>query len=381
MGTLPVVIATRTRMIVMVGNAREDGAGRGEFVRWSPGDAVPDAAFIRLSPAFIRPDPVFGDLRQWSDEDKQESLDASVAREGVLQPIAVRFLGEEQVTIPVLVWGRRRLRSVLRAGLEEVMVRNLGRLSNRDALLFQLVENEHREPLHLVDDALGIARLIEQYSASQAEAARLIGRSEATVSILGRAGVALQLLSGEELEELYELGPSLTFRALSALVSNARSSKELAQLLLEFARSEASRRRPGRPRGRATGPAFLTVPNKRGGGERFTVRWSDADLARGGVKFVESMSDFLLKRLEAAVRRAEELRGQRTSRPKQAGPPEKGRGAYSPLTAPAETGSHEDDLPDLDAKRFEELLADVDARLKAVRKRLRQGPSESPEGL
>jgi len=339
---------------------------------WKPGDPVPESEYIRISPSIIRPDPILGNIRHVRDITRQEDLNASVAEEGLLQPIAVRFLGLEAVPVPVLVWGSRRLEAILRAGLEEVVVRNLGPLPDREALLFQFLENDQHARLHPVDEALATARLVRLFSNSQAEVARRIRRSEATVSILRRAGDALERLKPEELEEVYASG-AFSVRTFSALVSTSRSAEELAWRILELARSRNTRT-PGRPRGRRAGPAFQAVKNERGGGERFSVRWRDADLARDPVRFMESLTDFLVERLETVAKRAERLRKAHPSSKTASSVPEAKKATLQPISTP-ETTRPEPEKDDLildgDFKRFDELLAQADARIAAVRQRLR----------
>lgn len=351
-------------------------------VRWAMYEPVPDAEYVRLSPGLIRPDPVLGNVRRAHNALEQEALDATVEQEGVLQAIAIRFIGPEEAAVPVLVWGSRRLRAALAAALPEITVRNLGCLSDRDALLFQFLENDH-VPLHPADDALAIARLVAMFDGSQVEVSRRTRRSEATISVLRRVGDALATLSEEEMQEIYA-SPAMTKRAFIDLVRRARSREELARRLLELARAHGARR-PGRPRGaRRRGPSLEARPNERGGGEVFTVRWRDADLMRDPAGFARQFARFIEERLERVEQRLEVIRRRKgLLKPAQ----ERWKGGEAPaataspaaatgVAAPSAAPLSEEDA--LELERFDELLREADARLAAIRERMKKG-FQTPE--
>jgi ParB family chromosome partitioning protein len=105
----------------------------------------------------IEPDP--DQPRRSFDEDRLEELAASIGKEGVLQPIVVRYDGERDRY--VIVHGERRYRASQRAGLEAIpaLVRDV---PEHRRLIQQLMENIVRDDLNAVDRARALRLLKEQ---------------------------------------------------------------------------------------------------------------------------------------------------------------------------------------------------------------------------
>jgi ParB family chromosome partitioning protein len=130
------------------------------------------------------------------DPDATARLAASIAEQGVLEPILVRPSG----TTLQVVAGMRRLRAAKLVGLREVPVVVL-ELSDRDAIMVALVENLQREDLGALDEATCYFRLLDEFAWTQDDLARQIGRSRShignTLRLLGLpAGVKAQLADG-----------------------------------------------------------------------------------------------------------------------------------------------------------------------------------------
>ena len=153
----------------------------------------------------IRPNP--SQPRRVFREEALEELAQSIQRHGILQPLTVRRVG----TAYELIAGERRLRAGQMAGLTEIpcIVMNM---DDRESGAVALVENLQRQDLDFIEEAKGISTLMEQYSLSQEQAARLLGKSQ--------SGVAnkLRLLRHSEpvLQDLREGG--LTERHARALL-------------------------------------------------------------------------------------------------------------------------------------------------------------------
>jgi ParB family chromosome partitioning protein len=114
-----------------------------------------DAKEIRLER--IEPDP--DQPRTSIDQEALGELAASIASEGVLQPIAVRYDAARDVY--VIVHGERRWRAARLAGLEAIpaLVRDI---EGRRVLLQQLMENIVREDLNALDRAQALRALKDQ---------------------------------------------------------------------------------------------------------------------------------------------------------------------------------------------------------------------------
>lgn len=104
-----------------------------------------------------------------------EMLVESVKEYGLLQPILVRPLRDPADTYEIIA-GERRWRAAQKAQLHDVPV-VIRTIDDHDALQIGLVENLQRSDLTAIDEAQGYKRLIEDYSHTQEELARMMGRS------------------------------------------------------------------------------------------------------------------------------------------------------------------------------------------------------------
>jgi len=93
--------------------------------------------------------------RRYFDPKAMQSLVESVKKDGILQPLLVRPVGDKYE----LVAGERRYRAALDAGLTQVPV-TIRELSNEQALQFALTENLQREDLNPVEEVEGILQLL-----------------------------------------------------------------------------------------------------------------------------------------------------------------------------------------------------------------------------
>ena len=112
-----------------------------------------------------------------------EELAASIAENGLLQPVVVRAAaGADSYE---LIAGERRLRAVGILGWDEVpvIVRDA---SDRTLLVLALVENLQREALNPLEEAEGYASLGEQFDMKQADIAAAVGKDRSTVANLVR---------------------------------------------------------------------------------------------------------------------------------------------------------------------------------------------------
>jgi ParB family chromosome partitioning protein len=81
-----------------------------------------------------------------------------------------------------LIAGERRLRAARLIGEEEVPVVVMETSSEDESLELALIENIQRQDLNPIEEALAYSRLIEEFSLTQEEVARKIGRKRSTVT-------------------------------------------------------------------------------------------------------------------------------------------------------------------------------------------------------
>lgn len=134
--------------------------------------------------AFLRPNP--RNPRQDFGEDSLEELAASIKEKGIVQPILVRPLPGAMDAYEIIA-GERRWRAAQRAGLHEVPVVSI-EADDRQALELAIIENVQRSDLNPLEEAAGYERLGDEFGYTQAELAKVIGKSRSHV------GNALRLL-------------------------------------------------------------------------------------------------------------------------------------------------------------------------------------------
>jgi len=123
----------------------------------------------------IRPNPA--QPRKVFREDALTELADCIREHGVLQPLSVRRVG----TSYELIAGERRLRAAQMAGLTEIPCIVMT-MDDKESGMAALVENLQRQDLDFVEEAMGIARVMEQWSMSQEQAAQLLGKSQSAVA-------------------------------------------------------------------------------------------------------------------------------------------------------------------------------------------------------
>jgi ParB family chromosome partitioning protein len=156
-------------------------------------DSMQMVAVDRLQPGKYQP-------RSRMDEASLDELAASIREQGVMQPILVRPVAGGRYEI---IAGERRWRASQRAGLAQVPVL-VKDVPDQAALALALIENIQREDLNPLEEAQGLARLIEEFGLTHDTAAKAVGRSRSAVSNLLRltqlAEPVQEYLLGREIE-------------------------------------------------------------------------------------------------------------------------------------------------------------------------------------
>ena len=126
-------------------------------------------------------DPNPNQPRRTFDPDTLSALSASIVNSGVLSPILVARDGSRYTIIA----GERRWRAARLANLSTIpaIVRDWDEIKRQEAAL---IENIQRDDLNPLEEAQGIARLIDQYSFTQEAIADRIGKSRPAVTNLLR---------------------------------------------------------------------------------------------------------------------------------------------------------------------------------------------------
>ncbi|SJN28277.1 ParB/RepB/Spo0J family partition protein [Luteococcus japonicus] len=142
-----------------------------------PSAPLEDGSYFQLIPVSeIRPNPK--QPRTVFDEDALHELVESIKEVGVLQPIVVRKVDQDQYE---LIMGERRWRATTAAGLERVPAIVRG-TDDGDLLRDALLENLHRAQLNPLEEAAAYQQMLSDFGCTQEELATKIKRSRPQIS-------------------------------------------------------------------------------------------------------------------------------------------------------------------------------------------------------
>src|SRR4051794_9803639 len=136
--------------------------------------------------------------RTHMDEGALYELAESIKAQGIMQPILVRRLSDDQAQrrrAPgqgsearppyEIIAGERRFRAARLAGLDSVpvLVRDV---PDESSAAMALIENIQREDLNPLEEAQGLSRLVREFGLTHEQAAQAVGRSRSAASNLLR---------------------------------------------------------------------------------------------------------------------------------------------------------------------------------------------------
>ncbi len=162
----------------MVAKKKALGRGLGALIEESPKaeEPIQNEAIQEIPIANIAVNPF--QPRTEFDEDALEELAASVKELGIIQPITVRKIAENEYQI---ISGERRTRAATMAGLENIPA--YIRTADDQAMLeLALVENIQREDLDAIEIAISYKRLIDECSLTQKELSPRVGKQRSTIT-------------------------------------------------------------------------------------------------------------------------------------------------------------------------------------------------------
>ena len=195
----------------------------------------------------IRPNPA--QPRKLFREEALSELADSIRQHGILQPLSVRRTG----TGYELIAGERRLRAAQMANLNEIpcIVMNM---DDRESSLAAMVENLQRQDLDFVEEARGISRLMGDWSMSQEQVARMLGKSQSAIAnklrLLRHSDAVLNALRDNGLTErhgraLLKLGQEETkLAAIEEIIRRGMSVAMTEKYIQELLEGQQKNPRP-----------------------------------------------------------------------------------------------------------------------------------------
>ena len=247
-------------------------------------DSLATLAVDKLQPGKYQP-------RTHMDQASLESLADSIRAQGIMQPIVVRLVGNDQYEI---IAGERRWRASQIAGLKEVPV-IIKEIADDVALAMALIENIQRENLNPIEEANGIQRLINEFDMTHETAAQAVGRSRSAVTNLLRLqnlhAVVQEMLAEAKLDmgharALLSLDGAKQIAAAEQIVQNQLSVRASEQLVKKLSSaSSAPTKVPTKDRdvlrlqetlAQSLGAA-VTIENSKNGSGTLKIRYASLD--------------------------------------------------------------------------------------------------------
>jgi ParB family chromosome partitioning protein len=140
---------------------------------------VEGARGVRKVPIeFLHPNP--RNPRKDFAEEALEELTNSIRERGVIQPVLVRAISRV-VDAYEIIAGERRWRAAQRAGHHEIPILIL-EAGDREALEIAIIENVQRTDLNALEEANGYSQLATEHGYSQADIARIVGKSRSHIA-------------------------------------------------------------------------------------------------------------------------------------------------------------------------------------------------------
>ncbi len=178
--------------------AKKKGLGRGLdalFIDNEQSLSGADKPVNEVPIADIEPDK--NQPRKVFDEEKLNELAASIKEHGVITPLIVSPIEDGRYKI---IAGERRWRAARKAGVKKLPV-VVKEFSKQEAAEIALIENLQREDLNIIEEAKGYESLKKEFSLTQDEIAKRVGKSRPVIAN------AMRLLSlGEEIVNMLENG-------------------------------------------------------------------------------------------------------------------------------------------------------------------------------
>jgi ParB family chromosome partitioning protein len=203
---------------------------------------------------FLRTNP--RNPRKTFDEAELDDLAASIREKGVIQPILARAVPHVADAFEIIA-GERRWRAAQRAGLHEVPIIAV-EADDRQALELAIIENVQRSDLNALEEAAGYERLGADFGYTQADLAKVIGKSRShvanTLRLLNLPESARRLL-GEGAISAGHARALLMATSAEALavriVNEGLSVRDIERIVQE----EGASQKDGPPRERSLKPA------------------------------------------------------------------------------------------------------------------------------
>lgn len=190
-----------------------------------------EGELVELSVSSLKPG-VYQPRKDMAPEALEE-LAASIQSQGIIQPIVVRPIAQDQFEI---IAGERRWRAARQAGLKQVPCL-IKKVQDRAAIAMALIENIQREDLNVIEEAQALERLQNEFELTHQKVAEVIGKSRTTVSNLLRLNQLDESVKALVVAKQLEMGHARALLALEG-VQQAEVAETVAKKQLTVRQTE-----------------------------------------------------------------------------------------------------------------------------------------------
>ena len=183
--------------------------------------------------------------RREFDETALQELADSIAEIGIIQPITLRKLSDDEYQI---IAGERRYRASQRAGLKTIPA-YIRTADDENMMEMALIENIQREDLNAVEIALAYQHLLDQYELTQERLSERIGKKRTTIAnylrLLKLPAPIQMALQNKQLDmgharALISLGdPKLQVKILEEIQEHGYSVRKVEEIVKSLSEGEA----------------------------------------------------------------------------------------------------------------------------------------------
>ncbi|MBU6339416.1 MAG: ParB/RepB/Spo0J family partition protein [Rickettsiales bacterium] len=180
------------------------------------GDVVEMIAINKIIAGIYQP-------RKNFNHDEIDELANSIKENGLIQPIILRKADEKDHY--EIIAGERRFRASKIAGLAKIpsIIR---KINNHEALELAIIENVQRSDLSVIEEATGYKQLIEEFSYSQEQVAKRVGKSRSHITNLLRL-LTLPQMTRELLDK------KLISMGHAKVIINSNDPEKLSQKIVD----------------------------------------------------------------------------------------------------------------------------------------------------
>lgn len=171
--------------------------------------------------------------RKYFAPEKLEELAASIREQGIIQPLVVT----QKAGFFEIIAGERRWRAAQKAGLHEVPV-VIREASDEAVMELALIENIQRQDLNAIEEAEAYRSLVENFSISQEDVAKRVGKSRTAVTNALRLLRLPEGIQHDIVEERLSMGHARALLALESPESIERARHEILHRQLSVRATE-----------------------------------------------------------------------------------------------------------------------------------------------